>query len=813
MLALFLGHVALFSAFPLYFSMLEPLTRRLHFYLYLALILLIGGFLGNAYSLHLAEGLSVSGGNLCYGAFMMTSVLFVLIERDIFILRRVVRLVVVVDLFNIAFSLLASTSLSHVGISNPHGTPAALFQQSVPLILLGGTLIIIELFALFFWFEQVKRWRMRAPFVPIAYLAGFIVALCIDGIVFPLIAFGVSPEIVAIVVNGFAGKVLTALAFSAPLLFFMTFWRYRFATYLKTDVFTWRLFFTTSSDLIRELTANERALRQAETVFQGSEDGLAILHANGTLARANDAFKRFTGAPQATPETWFEHHGKALQLPPHSKDAWRGEVSFGPERKAQGILSITPVPADGFEETTFICSLADITEQKRAQAELDHMAMHDPLTGLPNRRALDAALKERPRPATLAILDLDRFKDVNDSFGHLAGDELLRRVSATLREALRPKDHDHLYRVGGNEFALLLEDTTTAELHDTVFRLNRVLASPFTLDNGATMALTATWGACLSSEATDCDLFAKADAALHDVKQSAQGKLGIYQERLTAEAQRRLTLSLRLRKTLEEQMADDGAPHDGAIFVAYQAQIGRNGELFGFEALARWNDPELGPISPAEFIPLAEDHGMIGLLGTFMLRRACRDSAQWLASGMEFGKIAVNVSGLQMRTPGLVQCVADTLAESGLPPRKLALELTESVFLGRESEVVPIFQNLKALGVQLAIDDFGTGYSSLSLLPMLPWDTLKIDRSFVAPCASDPRRKMLISAIASMAIGLNLRVIAEGVETPEQHRILMDIGCNAFQGFLFAKPVPASEIASSYKEFRGIASTQPSHAR
>ncbi|MBT9383003.1 EAL domain-containing protein [Pseudooceanicola sp. CBS1P-1] len=794
MTALFLGHVVLFSAFPLAFSMLQPLSRRVHFYLYLAVILLIGGFLGNAYALNLGEGLTVSGGNLCYGAFMMTSVLFVLLERDILVLRHVIRLVVVVDLFNILFSVLVTTTLNAPGVSNPHGTPAALFRQSVPLIVLGGLLIVAELFVLFFWFERVKRWRVPAPFVELAYLLGFVAVLCADGIAFPLIAFGMSPEIVAVVIGGLGGKVLTAAAYAGALLIFMTLWRRRFVQYLEADVFTWRVFLSTSSDLIRTLSENERAQRQAEAVFRSANDGLAVLGADGRVLRANGAFRRLTGAQEAAPAPLFHHAGHVLGLPPRPDESWRGEVRFGAERAAQGILSVTPVPVLGADERTFVCSLTDISEQKRAQEELDHLAMHDPLTDLANRRALDAALRGLAEPVALAILDLDRFKDVNDSFGHVVGDDLLCQVAQRIRSALPEIARAEFFRIGGDEFALLLPGTGEPGLRAAVSALNAVLVPPFTLVNGAAVAMTATWGGSLGRSGRDGDLFARADAALYDVKQGAKGTLGIYQERLTRAAQRRLSLGLRLREALERQMPEDAPPRDGALSVAYQPQIGRDGRLYGLEALARWTDPELGQISPAEFIPLAEDHGLIDRLGRFMLRRACRDGAGWLAAGLDPGRISVNVSALQMRTPGLERRVARVLKETGFPPRALQLELTETVFLGRESEVLPIFEKLKALGVRLAVDDFGTGYSSLSFLPQLPWDTLKIDRSFVALAVGDPRRRALVTSITAMAKGLDLTVIAEGVEAPEQHVMLQEIGCDVFQGFLFARPMPSNAV-------------------
>ncbi|MEM1264561.1 MAG: ATP-binding protein [Pseudomonadota bacterium] len=261
----FVAHVALFSVFPLYFSTLPGPTRRVHFLAYLSIVLVIGGFLGNAYSLSLADGVTVSGGNISYGAFMMTSILFVLLERDVFVLRQVVRLVVIVNLFNISFSIAASVALSDPAVLNPHGTPPELFQQSTPLIVLGGVLIISELLLLLYWFERVKRFGVATWLNGLAYLVGFVVVLCLDGILFPLIAFGTSPEVIAIVYGSLDGKALTAAAFSLPLLFFMTVWNRRFVNYLEEDVFTWQVIFRSSGNLVRELTEKERALERAET--------------------------------------------------------------------------------------------------------------------------------------------------------------------------------------------------------------------------------------------------------------------------------------------------------------------------------------------------------------------------------------------------------------------------------------------------------------------------------------------------------------------------------------------------------------------
>lgn len=505
---------------------------------------------------------------------------------------------------------------------------------------------------------------------------------------------------------------------------------------------------------------------------------------------ANAAFERLTGAPARAAEGWFAHDGAPLALPPDRAQSWRGEVSFGPGRRAQGILSVTPVVTPAAEAPTFVCSLTDITEQKRVQAELDHLAMHDALTGLPNRRALDAALAALSGPAALAILDLDAFKDVNDSYGHLTGDVLLREVGERLAAQAAPE----LFRIGGDEFAILWRGLAQEEdLRAAVGRMRAALALPFSVGAGREVALGASWGASLIAEGPGSVLFAQADAALHERKSGERDALGIYEERFTEAAQRRLALGARLRRAIDAE----------AIEIAYQPQVDRAGAVTGLEALARWTDPELGPIAPAEFIPLAEAHGLIFELGDLVLRRACADGARWRAEGVHFGTLAVNVSAVQLRLPGLPERVEAILHETGFPAGALELELTESAFLGPAREVQARLERLKAAGVRLAVDDFGTGYSALSYLPRLPLDTLKIDRSFVSRALGDARARALIGAIAQMARGLELRVVAEGVETEAQAAFLREIGCDAVQGFFFARPGAASAVAQICAARRG----------
>jgi PAS domain-containing protein len=438
MIALFILQVAVFSIFPLYFITLDGPLRKVSFYIYLALVLLVGGFFGNVYSLPIAEGINISGGNVCYGAFMMTAVLFVLIERDFFILRHLVRLVILVDTFNVMFSSLVAKSLTTENVVNPHDTAVALFDVSTPFIILGGVLIILELLFLLFSFELIKKLNLSTMVTAPLYIILFIAVLCSDGILFPFIAFGFSSEIITIVFGGIYGKVLMASAFSVPLVIFITFRYSAFVSFLEDNSFRWTLLFLTSNELVKEMSEKDYELKQANTVFKNSSEGLAIISDSGNLIRANNAFQDMLKLSSADMDTYnvnvrslFQHNGWPLNLERVLLAKWRGEVMFGKKNKHQGLLSVTPVGSDiedskdttpkkrttknrDYEKDsikTYVFSLVNIDEQKNVQQRLNYLARHDQLTKLPNRRVLDELLVGmEAKPATLLVIDLDHFK-------------------------------------------------------------------------------------------------------------------------------------------------------------------------------------------------------------------------------------------------------------------------------------------------------------------------------------------------------------------------------------------------------------------
>jgi diguanylate cyclase (GGDEF)-like protein len=419
-------------------------------------------------------------------------------------------------------------------------------------------------------------------------------------------------------------------------------------------------------------------------------------------------------------------------------------------------------------------------------------ALHDPLTKLPNRSLLldrlGLALSRAGRLGSLVavlFLDLDGFKAVNDSLGHAAGDELLIQVAERVRGCIRPADT--VARLGGDEFGILLEDVSDATgAHAVADRILDTVRAPMTIQ-GKELVTGASIGVVLgASDEGAGDLLRKADLAMYVAKASGKDRHVTFEPAMHATALARLELEADLRRALDA----------GTLDVHYQPVCELpTGRLARMEALARWRHPRLGLVPPAEFVPLAEDRGLIVPLGQWVLRRACQQTAEWQTlhpSEPPLG-VAVNLSAGQLR-PGLVETVAAALGESGLAARCLTLEITESLLMDESAESFGYLTELKALGVRLAIDDFGTGYSSLGRLRTLPIDELKIDRSFVADIAPGATGGPLVTAVTAMARALGLEVVAEGVETFEQLRFLLRRGCNAVQGYLVGRPVPASTI-------------------
>ncbi len=444
-------------------------------------------------------------------------------------------------------------------------------------------------------------------------------------------------------------------------------------------------------------------------------------------------------------------------------------------------IRTVPVPDGGFVRT-----FTDITQRKAAEAEVARLARHDILTGLPNRglfrEHLDGCLAEiavRGGTASVLYLDLDGFKGVNDTLGHQAGDDLLRSVADRLRSSV---GDGVVARLGGDEFAVLLtggpeEAVAVAE------RLTGLFAAPLQV-GGQRIGVGLSVGIALAPEhgvSAEC-LYRRADLALYRAKAEGRGTFRVFGADMDEEAEERRVLESDLRQALA----------DNALSLHYQPQVdGASGALVGFEALVRWTHPVRGQIPPGVFVPLAEETGLIIALGDWVLREACREAATWAPSL----KVAVNLSPRQFQKPDLPETVLAVLAQTGLSPDRLELEVTESVIINDMARAINILRRLKSFGVRISMDDFGTGYASLATLQAFPFDKMKIDRSFVAQLGVDPQAAVIVRAVLSLGRSLRMGVVAEGVETPAQRRFLADEACGEMQGYLFGKPRPIGDYA------------------
>ncbi|MBN8770571.1 MAG: EAL domain-containing protein [Thiobacillus sp.] len=429
----------------------------------------------------------------------------------------------------------------------------------------------------------------------------------------------------------------------------------------------------------------------------------------------------------------------------------------------------------------------DITERRQAEARIEFLAHHDVLTGLPNRVLLrdrfEQALARAQRSQKLVamlFLDLDNFKRVNDTLGHVAGDQLLLEAVKRLTHSTR--DSDTISRQGGDEFILLLNEIPDMETVERVAAdILRLLAEPVEINGHAMNASCSIGIAMYPQDGSDFDsLLQKADTAMYNAKDAGRNTYRFFDDRMNRQAREHLMLQNRLHQAL----------YRAELQLHYQPQLDADsGKVTGVEALLRWNNPELGDISPARFIPVAEDSGLIVPIGAWVIEQSCRQAQTWRQAGLPDIIMSVNLSALQFRRAGLIETVAGALARSGLPPHLLELELTESILLQDVENTLDTVRQLKALGIRLAIDDFGTGYSSLSYLKRFAVDRLKIDQSFVRDIHTDPDDAAIVSAIIQLARSLRLGIIAEGVETAEQLAFLREAGCSEVQGYLFSRPL------------------------
>lgn len=441
----------------------------------------------------------------------------------------------------------------------------------------------------------------------------------------------------------------------------------------------------------------------------------------------------------------------------------------------------------------YIGTLTDIRKIKETEERLKYQAHYDPLTQLPNRillainlnQSLQAAMLNKRRVALL-ILDLDRFKDVNDSFGHQMGDVLLQEVARRLQQHLQM--NNEISRLGGDEFTILLDNNPPLELINAIaYDTIQLMKRPFHLPNDRDVMLGASIGISLYPEhgTTPEELMQKADAAMYHAKASGRSCYKYFSNELTGMADHRLDMEIQLKRAIEQR----------EFRVYFQPQVDiSSGKIIGAEALVRWQDPMRGLIPPVQFIPLAEETGLIKLIGEWVLQETCRQGKRWLDQGLPPLTLAVNISPIQFHYSDLFSTVIRILSDTGFPANLLELELTESALMERETEAIEILNQLQAEGVRLAIDDFGTGYSSLSYLKRLPLDVLKIDKSFVDDIPHKKDDMEIAATIVAIAHTLRLKVLAEGVETCEQLAFLKEQGCDCYQGYLMSKPIPADQF-------------------
>jgi diguanylate cyclase (GGDEF)-like protein/PAS domain S-box-containing protein len=548
--------------------------------------------------------------------------------------------------------------------------------------------------------------------------------------------------------------------------------------------------------------ATEDKLLLAAAVFEQAREGFVIADPEGRVLAVNQAFCDISGwradelHGRQTARLGFGAGRRGLRrrilAALRSDGHWQGEVHSARKDGSPYTcrVAITQQRDDAGRVKHHIGIINDITQFREVERNLVRLTHLDTLTDLPNRGLLadrvgqlTGVSRRDRRPFALMFMDLDQFKNVNDTLGHSVGDALLAEVARRLRGSVR--ERDTVARLGGDEFAVLLPDADAAGARRVATQLLERLSEPCVVQ-GHELSVTVSIGiASYPSDGDDYEVLSRsADTAMYRAKHDGKATWRFFSAGMQQRSARRLQLESALRR----------APERGELLLHYQPQLGADGRtLVGVEALLRWRHPELGFVSPAEFIPLAETSGQIVAIGEWVLSTALRQLKSWMDAGVAPMVVAVNLSAAQFRHPALPEAVRRALAGAGLPARCLELELTESV-TANAAAAISTMDALHGLGVRLSLDDFGTGYSSLSHLKRFPLHTLKIDQSFVRDIDSDPDDRAIVQAIIQMARALNLRTVAEGVETDAQHAFLRREGCDMMQGYLFCRPMDADAI-------------------
>ena len=548
----------------------------------------------------------------------------------------------------------------------------------------------------------------------------------------------------------------------------------------------------------------EKELKLAAGVFDKSVEAIIIADKNANILRVNPAFTRITGyAPEEVidknPSMWssgvhdkvfYQQFWQALL----ANGSWQGEII---NRKKNGEhyptwQTITIVKDDSGKPIQFISIFSDISEKKQSEEQIYQLAHFDAVTRLPNRTSfhhqLESAIEQSKRHSanlSLLFLDVDNFKLINDTLGHSYGDQLLKEIAKRLKQVVRHEDC--LSRPGGDEFTIILSNTRSDEDAALVSRkILDCLSRPVQLKN-TEVIVTVSIG--ISSYPNDGDsvsiLLKNADSAMYRAKEKGKNNFQFYTEEMHIRATQRLQLERSMHAAIEQDQ----------FVLHYQPQVdSESGDIVACEALIRWQHPERGMISPGEFIPVAEDSGLIVPLGEWVLETACQQHKQWLNQGIMPVRIAINLSGRQLFGQDLSEIIAEKITRMAIDPKYLELELTESILMEHVQDTIAILSKLRKMGLHLSIDDFGTGYSSMAYLKRFPINKLKIDQSFIRDLAIDNDDAAIVTATIAMAHSLNLDVIAEGVETSEQLQFLKQHHCEEVQGYYFSRPLPAAEM-------------------
>ena len=562
------------------------------------------------------------------------------------------------------------------------------------------------------------------------------------------------------------------------------------------------------NNMMSVLEAREADLTIAAIAFE-TDEGMMVTDENARIIRVNQAFTRLTGytlkdaigknpsilKSDRQDDEFYQRMWTSLRI----NKSWQGEIWN--RRKSGEVypewLNITAVVDKSGKVTNYVSTFVDFTERKKAENEIHHLAFYDPLSQLPNRRLLLDRLRQavansarNQTGGALLFIDLDNFKTLNDTKGHGVGDLLLIEVAKRLRDCVR--EGDTLSRFGGDEFVLLLEGLSTqmaqaaVQAGDVGEKVLDALRQPFILE-GSEFHSSSSMGITLffNYQQKLDELLKQADTAMYAAKKSGRNTLRFFDPTMQEGLEIRARLEAGVREALRKQ----------EFVLYYQMQVNHSGIIFGAEVLLRWAHPEQGLISPLEFIPLAEETGLIIPLGTWVLEKSCERIKAWEANPLTRDlKLAVNVSARQFRQADFVSKVTEVLNQTGINPSLLKLELTESIVLNDVTDTINKMQILKQIGVSFSMDDFGTGYSSLAYLTQLPLNQLKIDQSFVRNIGTKATDATIIQTIIGMANNLGMAVIAEGVETQAQRDFLEEMGCLHYQGYLFGQPVPIEEF-------------------